>query len=126
MQLAPFAWTQYHQFVELSVDAFHASETLVSELAVMWSFVGVVGASLSPGVGGRLAAGEAVRTRASTSAVPASAAVRMDIAPPGGADKFTTRYAPTGPSDWPPIHRPTASASSSREARARIERCFSR
>ncbi|HZB23153.1 MAG TPA: hypothetical protein VE444_04855 [Gaiellaceae bacterium] len=35
MQLAPFAWTQYHQFVELSVDAFHASETLVFELAVM-------------------------------------------------------------------------------------------
>src|SRR5215213_4443132 len=89
MQLAPSAWTQYHQLVELSVDAFHASETLVSELAVMWRFVGVVGASLSPAVGGRLAAAEAVRTKASTSAVPASAAVRMDIAPPGGADRFT-------------------------------------
>jgi hypothetical protein len=36
MQLAPLAWAQYHQFVELSVDAFHASETLVPELAVMW------------------------------------------------------------------------------------------
>jgi hypothetical protein len=33
-----------------------------------------------------LAAAEAVRTSASTSAVPASAAVRMDIAPPCGAD----------------------------------------
>src|SRR5215207_3678881 len=99
MQLAPLAWTQYHQFVELSVDAFHASETLVFELAVMWRFVGVVGASLSPGVGGRLAAGEAVTTRASASAVPASAAIRMDIVPPGGADKFTIRYALPGPMD---------------------------
>ena len=66
MQPAPLAWTQYHQLVELSVEAFHASEMLVSELAVMWRFVGVVGASLSPGVGGRLAAAEAVRTSAST------------------------------------------------------------
>jgi hypothetical protein len=98
------AWTQYHQFVELSVDAFHANETLVSELAVMWRFVGVVGACLSPGAGGRLAAAaEAVRTSASTSAVPASAAVRMDIGPPSGADKFTIRYAPPGRSDCPPI-----------------------
>jgi hypothetical protein len=101
MQLAPFAWTQYHQFVELSVDAFHASETLVSELAVMWRFVGVVGACLSPGAGGRLAAVEAVRTRANTSTVPASAAVRIDIAPPGGADRFIVRYAQPGPSDCP-------------------------
>src|SRR5919109_1601036 len=61
MQLAPLAWTQYHQLVELSVDAFHANETLVAELAVMWRFVGVVGACLSPGAGGRLAAAEAVR-----------------------------------------------------------------
>ena len=55
MQLAPLAWTQYHQFVELSVDAFHANETLVSELAVMWRFVGVVGACLSraPALGRR-------------------------------------------------------------------------
>src|SRR5918993_4060564 len=86
MQLAPFAWTQYHQSVELSEDAFHANEMLVSELAVMWRLIGVVGACLSPGAGGRLAAAEAVRTSASTSAVPVSAAVRMDIAPPGGAD----------------------------------------
>src|SRR4029450_2964120 len=118
MQLAPLAWTQYHQFVELSVDAFHASETLVSELAVMWRFDGVVGACLSPGAGGRLAAAEAVRTSASTSAVAASAAVRMDIAPPRGAAKFTIRYAPPAPSDCPPIDCPIASASSSREARA--------
>jgi hypothetical protein len=103
MQLAPLAWTQYHQFVELSVDAFHAKETLVSELAVMWRFVGVVGASLSPGAGGRLAVAEAVRTSASTSADPASAAIRMDIAPPSGADKFSIRYAPPGPSDCPPM-----------------------
>jgi hypothetical protein len=88
IQLAPFAWTQYHQLVELSVDAFHANETLVPELAVMWRFVGVVGACLSPGVGGRLPAAVAVRTSASTSAVPASVTVRMDIAPPGGAHTF--------------------------------------
>src|SRR5215207_5497017 len=90
MQLAPLAWTQYHQFVELSVDAFHANETLVSELAVMWRFAGV---------GGRLAAAEAVRTSASTSAVPASAAVRMDIAPPGGADSSRANTHPRGRSD---------------------------
>src|SRR5215216_4933066 len=99
MQLAPLAWTQYHQFVELSVDAFHASETLVSELAVRWRFVGVVGASLSPGAGGRLAAAEAVRTSASTSADPASAAVRMDIAPPGGADSSRANTHRRGRSD---------------------------
>ena len=38
----------------------------MSELAVMWRFVGVVGACLSPVAGGRLAAAEAVRTSAST------------------------------------------------------------
>src|SRR5215211_6072361 len=109
MQLAPSAWTQYHQFVELSVDAFHANETLVSELAVMWRFVGVVGASLSPGAGGRLAAAEAVRTSASTSVDPANAAVRMDIAPPGGADSSRAnthrqggRIAGDAGSAWPP------------------------
>ena len=92
MQLEPLAWTQYHQLIELSVDAFHANETLVFELAVMRRFVGVVGACLS--AGGRFAAAEVVRTSANTSADPASAAVRMDMAPPGGADSFTSKYAP--------------------------------
>jgi hypothetical protein len=41
-------WTQYHQFVELSVEASHASEMLVSVLDVINRFVGVVGACLSP------------------------------------------------------------------------------
>jgi hypothetical protein len=68
--------------VELSVDAFQASETLVSELAVMRRFVGVVGACLSPGDGGRFAGAAAVSTSASTNAAPASAAVRMDMALP--------------------------------------------
>ena len=40
----PQPWTMYHQFDELSVDAFQASEMLSGPDAVMRRFVGVVGA----------------------------------------------------------------------------------
>ena len=50
-QPRPSFCTQYHQIPE-SVEAFHANEMLVSELAVMWRLVGVVGAPPSAGGGG--------------------------------------------------------------------------
>jgi undecaprenyl-diphosphatase len=50
---SPSRCTQYHQLLELSVEAFHASETLVGPVAVMRRLVGVVGAvrSRSPAAG---------------------------------------------------------------------------
>ena len=39
----PSRWTHYHQLLELSVEAFQASEMLVGPVAVMRRFVGVVG-----------------------------------------------------------------------------------
>jgi hypothetical protein len=43
MQPLPFVWTQYQKFDELSVDLFHASETVVAVVAVMRRSVGAVG-----------------------------------------------------------------------------------
>jgi hypothetical protein len=64
--------------VELSVEAFQASEMLVSELAVIRRFVGVVGACLSPGVG-RFADDADANTKTSTRRPEASAALRANI-----------------------------------------------
>jgi hypothetical protein len=50
-QPKPSFCTQYHQVPE-SVEAFHANEMLVSELAVIWRLVGAVGAPTSAGGGG--------------------------------------------------------------------------
>lgn len=64
MQPLPPVWTQYQKFDELSVDGFHASETLVAVVAVMRRLLGVVG-----GVRSRAAdAGAATSTRPQTSA----------------------------------------------------------
>src|SRR5918995_989359 len=75
-------WTQY-QNVESSIEAFQASEMLVDVLEVILRFVGVVGACLSPGAGGRLAGVAATKTRASTRALAARTVLLTDMAPPG-------------------------------------------
>jgi hypothetical protein len=95
-QPAPLAWTQYHQFAELSVDGFHAREMLVAELAVIRRLVGVVGAvwSLGGGGGAGLFAGAAeMKTSARTRALATNAVLRKDIwLLPGGVGRCTGRY----------------------------------
>jgi hypothetical protein len=96
-QPRPSFCTQYHQVPE-SVEAFHANEMLVSELAVMWRLVGVVGAPPSAGGGGggggggffAAAAETATNARARTSA--ASAVRRTDMRSPPECVVVTTRY----------------------------------
>jgi len=70
--LKPVSVTRYEKLPELSVDVFQASETLVSVVAAIRRFVGVVGACLSPGAGGRLApaAGTTTNARKRASAAP--------------------------------------------------------
>jgi hypothetical protein len=64
MQPLPFVSTQYQNVEELSVDAFHASETLLAVDAVMRRLLGVVG-----GVRSRAAdAGPATNSRLQTNA----------------------------------------------------------
>jgi hypothetical protein len=46
MQPLPFVWTQYQRFDVLSVELFHASETLVAVDAVIRRLLGAVGAVL--------------------------------------------------------------------------------
>ena len=75
--------TQYHQLLDLSVDAFQASEMLVAELAVIRRFVGVVGDCLSPGGDGGLAGVAATKTRASARTLAANTVLLTDMAPPG-------------------------------------------
>jgi hypothetical protein len=111
-QPSPSFWTQYHQVPE-SVDAFHANEMLVSELAVMWRFVGVVGAAPVAGGGGggggggcgggffAAAAETATSARARTSA--ASAVRRTDMRSPPECVVVTTRY---GCDDGSGLERP--------------------
>jgi hypothetical protein len=98
-QPRPSFWTQYHQIPE-SVEAFHANEMLVSELAVMWRLVGVVGAPPSVGGGGggggcgggffAGAAETATSARARTSA--ASAVRRTDMRSPPECVVVARRY----------------------------------
>jgi hypothetical protein len=79
-QPAPSVWTQYHQFVEPPFAGSHASEMLVSELAVIRRFVGAVGGVVSPGGGGGLFAGAAeTKTRANARTLAANAVLRSDI-----------------------------------------------
>jgi hypothetical protein len=68
MHPSPFVCTQYQKFAELSVDAFHAKETLVSVAAVILRLLGVVGGRRSRAA----AAGAAtsVRTPTIAAAIP--------------------------------------------------------
>jgi hypothetical protein len=109
-QPSPSFWTQYHQVPE-SVEAFHANEMLVSELAVMWRLVGVVGAPPSGGGGGggggggffAAAAETATSARARTSA--ATAVRRTDMRSPPECVVVTTRY---GCYDGSGLERPSS------------------
>ena len=92
-------WTQYHHVLELDVAASHASDTLVSEDAVIRRFVGVdgpvavgvgvgvdVGVAVGLGVGfgfdpcGGAASVAVARTSPSSTAPPTDAVKRIDIA----------------------------------------------
>jgi len=98
-QPRPSFWTQYHQVPE-SVEAFHANEMLVSELAVMWRLVGVVGAPPSAGGGGGGGVGGggffagAAETATSVTArtSPARAVRRTDMRSPPECVVVTRRY----------------------------------
>jgi hypothetical protein len=78
MQPEKLLWMQYQKFSELSLEAFHASEILVSVVAVMRRFVGVVGAVRSRPA----AAVVAPRVIASTSIPASTGAFRKNIFPP--------------------------------------------
>jgi hypothetical protein len=70
--------------VELSVEAFHASEMLVGVVAVIRRSVGVVGADGSPGGGGGglLAGAAAMKTSARARTLAANTELLADIGAP--------------------------------------------
>ena len=91
MQPCPSRWMQYHQLLELVLDAFHASVMLFGPFTVRRRFVGAVGdCSLggggggSGGGGGFLAEAPATKTNASASTVAARTVRRTDMGSSSG------------------------------------------
>ena len=87
MQPRPSRWMQYHQLVELLLDASHASVMLYGPFTVRRRFVGAVGHPGHAAAAALAAApgrGAAMRTSASTSTLAARTVRRTDNwAPPG-------------------------------------------
>jgi len=115
----PPDWTQYHQFDELSVDGFHASETLFAVEAVMRRLLGVVG-----GVRSRAAdAGAATNSRLKTSAAAMPTAptdrYRDMFIPPVAKpnDKCHLHYCDGTPSGFPMQRLPATSLQPGRATR---------
>jgi hypothetical protein len=124
-QPRPSFCTQYHQVPE-SVEAFHANEMLVSELAVMSRLVGVVGAPPSAGGGGGgggggFFAGAAETATSVTARTSAAIAVRRtDMRSPPEWVVVTRRY---GCYDGSGLERPaTLSDVTSRSCRLPLAR----